>query len=78
MERFTLGRVSLEVLHNGRDPDGVEAHVLDVVELADDALPCTTAVDSVGRVARRAGAVGCSEPVGDKLEVVQRRVPFPT
>lgn len=35
---------SSEVVNNGRDPDGVEAEVLDVLDLVDDASMVTTAV----------------------------------
>mmetsp|Transcript_82714 Transcript_82714/g.213126 ORF Transcript_82714/g.213126 Transcript_82714/m.213126 type:complete len:573 (+) Transcript_82714:991-2709(+) len=61
-----VGRVqALELLHRGRDPDAVEAHALDVVELADDALE-GAAAPLVLPLARRRVAVGLREAVEEE------------
>ena len=55
-----------DVLDDGGDPDGSEAHALDVVELVDDALPgATTVVSEVAGC--RGAAVGAGEAVGEDL-----------
>ena len=60
----TLG----SVLRDGRDPDGVEAHVLDVVEVVFDAFPGSAAVFFGPDVAGGCGGVvGASEAVGEDL-----------
>jgi len=51
---------------DGGDPDGVEAHAGDVVEVVDDALEAASAV--VGEIgAGLSGAVGEGEAIGEEL-----------
>ena len=58
----------VDLLGDGRDPDGVEAHALDVVEMADGALIGSSAVYSVAGVARCGGAaIGSGEAVSQYL-----------
>ena len=54
-----------DVLDDGGDPDGSEAHALDVVELVDDALPgATTVVSEVARC--RGAAIGAGVDDGSE------------
>lgn len=39
MEGLTVSAITFEVGADGRNPDGVEAHVLNVIEVIDDTLP---------------------------------------
>lgn len=43
----------LDVCDDGRDPDGIETHVLDIVELAGDPFPSPTAVFALRGIACR-------------------------
>ena len=54
---LAIRRVPLDVGDDRRDPDGIEAHALNVVEFLDDTLPCPTTVLPVGRVAMWTGSV---------------------
>lgn len=72
MEGLAIGSVPLDVLCNGRDPDSVEAHVLDIVELVDDTLVGAATVLAVRGVARRAGAVGGRKAIRDQLQRTRR------
>ena len=67
MERLAVSSRSLHILDNGRDPNSVETHALDVIQLLDDTLPCSATVLAIFSVACRAGAVGRREPVCDQL-----------
>ena len=60
--------ISLYVSDDRGYPYRVEAEVLNVVELRDDALPRSPAVLTVGDIAGRARAIGCGEAIGDQLE----------
>ena len=55
--RLAVSEVALDVLDDGGDPDGVEAHAGDVVEVVLNRLPRPAAVLPVRRIARRAGVV---------------------
>lgn len=67
MERFTVASVSLYICNYWGNPDGVEAHVLYVIEFVNDTLVVSAAVFSVVGVARRARTIWGSKPVSDKL-----------
>ena len=67
MECLSICRLALHILHYGRNPNRVEPHVLDVVELVDDALPRSAAVLAVTGVTGWAGTVGGCKTVCDKL-----------
>jgi hypothetical protein len=67
VERLALLAGALEVGDDGRDPDGVEAHALDVVEVVRDPLPAAAAVLAVTRAAGRARVVREREAVRDEL-----------
>lgn len=67
MESFTVRRCALHIRDDGGDPNGVETHVLDVVQLAGHALPRSTAILPVCRVASGARAVWSSESVDHEL-----------
>ena len=43
---------SVDIRGYRRDPDSIEAHAMDVVEMVDDAPPVAAAVDLVVRIAR--------------------------
>lgn len=68
MVRGAVRSVTRHLLDEWRDPYGCEAHPLDVIKLADQALPCATAVDSPGRITRCGGRqVRSSKSVGHDL-----------
>ena len=56
---------AVQVVHYGGDPDGVEAQVLDVVQVLHDAVIGTSAV--VVQVAAGGVSIGSGESVGQKL-----------
>ena len=51
MVRVTIPGAAFQVLDDGRDPNSIEAHVLDIIQLVDDALPRPAAVLAVTSVA---------------------------
>ena len=68
MISVTVGSVPAQLRSHGRDPDGIEAHVLDVVEVVLDSFKGAAAVDAVGGVAGGGGAAICAcEAVGEDL-----------
>lgn len=68
MVTLPISRVPGEVLHDRRDPDGGEAHVLDVIQMVYDTAPGAAAVDLVSGVAGcGGGTVGAREAVGEDL-----------
>lgn len=67
MVGFTIFAGPVEVGDDGRYPDSVETHVLDVIELAGYTLVSTTAENTVSGVACRAATIGCGEPICDDL-----------
>ena len=71
-EQLVDGRVTFQVLDYGRDPNGVETHALDVIQLLDDTLPCSATILAIFSVACRAGAVGRREPICDQLTSKKR------
>lgn len=59
---------AVDVLDDGRDPDGRETHALDVVQLVYQPFVCSPAIDLLFGVAFCCGrAVGPGESVGDNL-----------
>jgi hypothetical protein len=73
VERLALLAGALKVGDDGRDPDGVEAHALDVVEVVRDPLPAAAAVLAVARAAGRARVVREREAVRDELRGRRQR-----
>ena len=67
MIRLAIRCVPFDICDDGRDPDCVEAEVLDVVELVDDPSPGPSTVLTSCRVAVGAVAVCGREPVGEQL-----------
>lgn len=67
MESFTIARVSFYVRNYRGDPNSVKTHVLNVIELVDDALVSSTAVFSISGVTCRARAIRGLESVSNKL-----------
>ena len=68
MIRVAVGSVTTQLRSHGRDPDGIEAHVLDVVEVVLDSFEGAAAVDAVGGVAGGGGAaIWAREAVGEDL-----------
>lgn len=68
MVRVAVSRTAFQVLDDWRDPDGVEAHVLNVIKLIDDTLPRAAAVHAVAGVAGGRRPIRGREPVCDKLD----------
>lgn len=56
-----------EVCDNWRNPDGVEPHILDVIQVIDDSLVGTSAILAVLCVASWPRPIRKCKPVGDKL-----------
>lgn len=50
-----------------RDPDSIETHALDIVELMHDATPVASAILLIGRVAGRGRTVPKCETIGHDL-----------
>lgn len=68
MVSLAVRGVALDVLGDGRDPDGVEAHALDVVQPVDDARPGPAAILPVCCVARGGrAAVRSGEAISQEL-----------
>ena len=72
MVSFALWGVACNVGYHGRDPDGVEPHVLDIIEVVDDSSPGTTAISLGGRVAGWTRVVADGESVGHQLQTDRR------
>ncbi len=69
MERLPILRRTLHIFDDGRDPNGIKAHVLDIVQLGHDALPRPATILPVTRVAGRPRAVRGREAVCYELRV---------
>lgn len=68
MVRRAVGSVTRHLLDKGRNPYCREAHPLDVIQFADQTLPCATTVDSFGGITRRSGRqIRSSKPVSHDL-----------
>ena len=68
MIRIAISSFTAQLGCDRRDPDGIEAHVLDVVEVVLDSFESPAAVEAVGGVARGRGAAICAcEAVGEDL-----------
>ena len=63
----------IEVRDDWRDPDGIETHVLDVIQVIYDAFVGATTIFAVLRVASRPRPICKSEPVRDKLVTIEVR-----
>ena len=57
MVSIAIDSVTFEIQSGRRNPDGIEAHILDVVEFGDERLVSPAAVQSVGSITRR--SLGC-------------------
>ena len=62
-----------EVRDNWRDPDGIETHVLDVIQVIYDAFVGATTIPAVLRIASRPRPICKCEPVRDKLVTIRVR-----
>lgn len=58
---------SIDVRGDRRDPDGVETHAMNVVEVFDNAPPVSSAVDFIIGIARRKRAIADREPICHNL-----------
>ena len=67
MIRLPVRARSFKIRDDRRNPDGVEPHVLDVIQVTYDALIGTTAMLAVLRVAGWSIPIGNCETVRDKL-----------
>lgn len=47
MEGLTISAFTFKISADGRYPDGIEAHVLDVVKVVDHTLPGASTVNTV-------------------------------
>ena len=68
MESLAVRSGAVDLSDYGRDPDCVEAKVLNIVELVDDTLPSATTIHPILRVALWAGTVSLSETVDNELQ----------
>ena len=73
MESLSIGAGPLNISYNGRDPDSVETHPLDVVEMTGYPFPCPATVLSVGRVASGSLIVRSGESIGQNLQMPTHR-----
>ena len=66
MESIPVVRGALYLLRDGRYPDSCESHVLYIVQVVNDSLPCATAIPSKITAGSRA-SIGSSIAVSKKL-----------
>jgi hypothetical protein len=67
VEGLSITALSLEVSGDGGDPDGVKAHILDIIEMVLNAFEGATAVNTVLGVALGTRFIGHGESIGHKL-----------
>ena len=68
MESLAVRSGAIDLSDYRRDPNSIEAKVLDVVKLVDNTLPSATAIHPIFSVALRTGTVCLRETVDNKLE----------
>ncbi len=68
-----IRRLAVYVFHNRRDPNGVKAHALDIVQLVDYSLVGASTVLAVLRIARRRGVFDIIESIRYKLTKKYKR-----
>jgi p-aminobenzoyl-glutamate transporter AbgT len=77
MKCFALRTITLEIGRDGRNPQCVESHALDIVEVVHNSLPRPTAVFAFTRVAGHSCVISSGKPVCEKLHYPVRCAPSP-